>query len=673
MKPILLHTCLLFVSLGLWSCGKDQPQKPSPAPLAAPAGARLDTYEELAADMAATRHIKDGAGRAWLASGPASVRVRSRAAWTFGFEAGPGGIDEGGTVFFMVSPFWDWSLPQNLSLDRVGYTSVETWDALGDDDALVLEPSSLGSQLFAIKITGRALETGEKLRVSYGSQAAGSFADKYAEREAPFWFAVDGDGDGVRSIVVNSPTITITAGPPAQLLLHLPGTARPGETVRVTAALLDATGSSPVEFSGNLMIAGDARWPGLPERLEFTESGGGVVHFDFTLSGEAPEGVLRIGAAAVSDEDQGPRPLTALSNPMLISDSANRVLWADLHGHSNLSDGTGTPEDYYAYARDVAALDIVALTDHDHFGVRFLDAPANADLWLRIKRTAKAHNDPGLFTSLLAFEWTSWLYGHRHVVYFGDEGEIISTMDESTDDPAELWEALRGKPALTFAHHSAGAPIPTDWSFAPDPELEPVTEITSVHGVSEAMDAPLRIRGAQKGNFVRDVLDAGERLGFIGSGDSHDGHPGLAHLTSGTGGLAGILSEQNTRAGVRDALQRRACYATNGPRMLLFAELAGFQMGREMAVEQISDSSVLEVKLFGTTPITRLEVIRSGVIVASFDADAMEQSVDLPPDFAAAMTLESAGLKDLKSGEYVYLRAVQEGPGVAWSSAWFIR
>ena len=45
-----------------------------------------------------------------------------------------------------------------------------------------------------------------------------------------------------------------------------------------------------------------------------------------------------------------------------------RVLWADLHGHSAFSDGTGPPEDYFLYARDVAALDVAALTDHDHWG-----------------------------------------------------------------------------------------------------------------------------------------------------------------------------------------------------------------------------------------------------------------------------------------------------------------
>jgi len=32
---------------------------------------------------------------------------------------------------------------------------------------------------------------------------------------------------------------------------------------------------------------------------------------------------------------------------------------------------------------------------------------------------------------------------------------------------------LRGKQALTFAHHSAGGPIATNWAIPPDPELEP--------------------------------------------------------------------------------------------------------------------------------------------------------------------------------------------------------
>ena len=97
--------------------------------------------------------------------------------------------------------------------------------------------------------------------------------------------------------------------------------------------------------------------------------------------------------------------------------------------------------------------------------------------------------------------------------------DIISlgTGEPDFDTPAELWDSLRGEPALTIAHHSAGGPIAVDWSFAPDPVLVPITEIVSVHGSSESLDSPGAIYSPVPGNFVRDVLARGYRLGFVGS------------------------------------------------------------------------------------------------------------------------------------------------------------
>ena len=103
-----------------------------------------------------------------------------------------------------------------------------------------------------------------------------------------------------------------------------------------------------------------------------------------------------------------------------------------------------------------------------------------------------------------------------------------------------------------------GRPPQADEShFAPDPELEPVTEICSVHGSSEAPDSPSPIYDPLPGNYVRDALDRGYRLGFVGSGDSHDGHPGLVQLAGGNGGLAALLSPELTREGVYRALKAR--------------------------------------------------------------------------------------------------------------------
>src|SRR3989339_2261472 len=41
------------------------------------------------------------------------------------------------------------------------------------------------------------------------------------------------------------------------------------------------------------------------------------------------------------------------------------IYWGDVHGHSSLSDGKGSPDDYFTHARDVARLDFAILTDHD--------------------------------------------------------------------------------------------------------------------------------------------------------------------------------------------------------------------------------------------------------------------------------------------------------------------
>jgi hypothetical protein len=339
---------------------------------------------------------------------------------------------------------------------------------------------------------------------------------------------------------------------------------------------------------------------------------------------------------------------------MLVTEERPRILWGDLHGHSNFSDGTGLPEDYYRYARDVAALDVAVLTDHDHWGIPFLDeAP---DLWKEIQEKTQSFYEPGRLVTLEGFEWTNWIYGHRHVLHFGAGLEIRSSIDPAFDTPTELWDSLRGEPVLTVAHHSAGGPIAIDWSFAPDPELEPITEIVSVHGSSESADSPGGIYSPIPGNFVRDALARGYRLGFVGSGDGHDGHPGLAHLGNPSGGLAAILSEETTRESVLAALRARRCYATNGPRIVLDAELEGRPMG---SVLPASESGRLVVRVIAPDVLDRVDLVAGGQVIDS-----------IPGEERRAIVFEST-IKASGPGS-LYVRAVQKNGGAAWSSPFFL-
>ncbi len=622
------------------------------------ADAKVGTFEMLRDGLAQVPDPSDGGGRVELASaisldGPGAITAGRPARFELRYVAGPLGVAEGGMVFLQPSPFWDWSPPHTFAPTRSGYTEVST-----DAEGVELDTQTFES-VIAVTIRGRALEEGEAIDFVYGAGPAGALVDRYRERGAEISVAVDGDGDGFRKLVPIGARVDVGPGPPARIVVTAPTVVRPGEPFEAHAHVVDAIGNAgltgPGALSWSLARASDASPPdleGLPARTTIAagESAGAQV----ALVAPETAGVLRVTVTGGAELDG----IGGVSNPIIIHPTTPRVRWADLHGHSQLSDGTGTPDDYFAYARDVARLDVAALTDHDHWGLRFLDE--HPDMWDEIKRTVAAHHDPGEFVTVLGYEWTSWLHGHRHVLYFDDDGPVLSSMDPAYTSPAQLWDGLRGLPAMTFAHHSAGGPVSTNWAYGADPVLEPVTEVVSVHGSSEAADTPGRIYSPVNGNTVRDVLQAGIRFGFIGSGDSHDGHPGLTHLASpgGSGGLAALLTEEKTRAGVQDALRARRTYATNGHRIWLHVEIDGQPMGTVLpaAGDDAAPLQRLRVEVAGTAPIERIDLVRSGRVA----------TIPVEPD-QLEVTHERE-LPRLGRGEYHYVRVVQRDGQAAWSS-----
>jgi hypothetical protein len=650
---------VLGLALGVAIACQGEAPPATPAPAGPPKAKEGDPphalraqVDELRAGRDAPRHASDGAGRAWLESAE-DVRAGGLARFTIHFEPGPLGVAAGGYVRLTVPPFWNWSDPQMHAPLAPGFTTLASEPAERPATLVVADRGVL-----LARIEERPLVPGERLTFVYGAGEALARVDRYAERESVFWISVDGDGDGNAALVGDSPAVRVLAGPPAQLVLTLPSGAEIGDEVRLQAALLDGFGNAGVEFAGTLELVLAPTGLSGPTTIALKPGDRGLA--SVVLRAEAP-GVQRILGKALA---QGAPPeasgIIGESNPLEVGERVPRILWGDLHGHSNLSDGTGTPEDFYAYARDVAALDVAVLTDHDHWGMQPLDS--HPDLWERIRAATSAAYEPGRFVTLLGYEYTSWIHGHRHVLYFEDRGAIHSSLSEACESPLDLWAALRAEdvPALTFAHHSAGGPIPTNWDIAPDPELEPLTEIVSVHGSSEAMDSPGRIYSPVPGNFVRDALDKGYRFGFVGSGDGHDGHPGLTRLAAPSGGLVAILAEERNRPTVLQALRERRTYATNGPRMLLRAALGATRMGGSVAAPQDGAALLFFVRAVGTAPLRSIHVVRSGAIVAELDCqDAWDYSA-------------SVDLADLKAGEYVYARVVQADRGLAWSSPFYV-
>jgi hypothetical protein len=134
--------------------------------------------------------------------------------------------------------------------------------------------------------------------------------------------------------------------------------------------------------------------------------------------------------------------------------------------------------------------------------------------WQKVVKTAEAYNDPGDFTALIGFEWTSLVKGnnlHRNVIFRdGAEkaGQVVPMTTQApvgSTDPLDLYkwlenyEAKTGGSALALAHNgnlSNGLMFPIDAQYTgrkiddayvqQRAKWEPMYEVTQIKGDGEA-------------------------------------------------------------------------------------------------------------------------------------------------------------------------------------------
>ena len=280
-------------------------------------------------------------------------------------------------------------------------------------------------------------------------------------------------------------------------------------------------------------------------------------------------------------------------NPIVVEEKpSKRLYWGETHGHSGFSEGMGSIDGVYRFARDQARLDFMALTEHDYW---MDDAE-----WEELRRAAIQYNAPGEFLAFLAYEWTVHARhgGHHNIIYRTPEGrkrvprQEVQTLDElyevlhAENDPEDLL-------LIPHAHN------PGDWGLS-DARSERFVEIVSLHGTFEW--------------FGRKYLDEGFMVGFLGGSDDHMGHPGLRPLrrnptSDNFGGLLGLYATEKTNDAVFDAMRSIRGYATNGNRAILRVMLNGAEMGQEIAA---APQANVTGTIHGTAPIEELVLWKNG-------------------------------------------------------------
>ena len=191
-------------------------------------------------------------------------------------------------------------------------------------------------------------------------------------------------------------------------------------------------------------------------------------------------------------------PLLASGDPSIMADPQAKR-WHDM-----LRSGKGVD----------AAYEIIAAFSHG--SIPSLPVPgtkAYANAWQKNIQAAEEANDPGRFTALIGYEWTSNTGGnnlHRNVIY-RDNGDKAAQMEPYTtqkplgsDNPADLWkwmesyEEKTGGKLLAIAHNgnlSNGTMFPTVEAFGKKVDreyaeerikYERLFEVTQTKGTGEA-------------------------------------------------------------------------------------------------------------------------------------------------------------------------------------------
>ena len=139
----------------------------------------------------------------------------------------------------------------------------------------------------------------------------------------------------------------------------------------------------------------------------------------------------------------------------------------------------------------------------------FDDPSVQKSAWERIKSNTNKHYEPGKFTTLIAFEWTSMPQGqnlHRNVFFRDDTGPEIPFTSVDSDKPEDLWTYLEiqrnmGRQCFAIPHNGnvSNSLMYAPYTFDQGPVTvawakrraanEPVTEIIQTKGQSETHPA----------------------------------------------------------------------------------------------------------------------------------------------------------------------------------------
>ena len=292
----------------------------------------------------------------------------------------------------------------------------------------------------------------------------------------------------------------------------------------------------------------------------------------------------------------------------------HRAYFGNLHSHTGYSDGSDTPDRAFAHARDVAGLDFLALTEHNHRragtanGMRIAFHPSRyagprPDALLPVADRA---TDDGHFVALYGQEYSSISKGN-HVNVF-DVGAVIDDSEVSNgsfDTLLNTWLPnnldSEGLPPLLQLNHPWSSSSPNDIEYGRDDfqsDAEWIKKLDThaqlieiINGPSHRSGTGLRPQSISDREYRR-YLNLGFHLAPTANQDNH-----FRTWGSITDARTAVVSSELSKRGLLSALRARNVYATLDKNLRLIATVDGVLIGGVVAGKALGDVLAIEIAI----------------------------------------------------------------------------
>ena len=334
-----------------------------------------------------------------------------------------------------------------------------------------------------------------------------------------------------------------------------------------------------------------------------------------------------------------------------------KIYRGDTHRHTEFSmDGNndGSLLQTYRYAVDVASLDYLLASEHNHLG-----GPNNEYINWLLQQTVDVFSYAGAFQPYYGYERSiRYPAGHRNILFAKRGNPTLPMLPEevrSEQGAGRLYEYLRRYDGIAISHTSA-TNMGTDWRDN-DPEVEPLVEIFQGDRVSaEYEGAPLaansenitsQIGGFRPAGYVWNAWGKGYKLGVQAASDHLSTHYSYACT----------IAEEFTREGMMDAMKQRHSYGATDNIILDYRlETPDGTEHLQGDIVETEDGFELKIRIIGTTPLRQVDLIKN--------QQFLHTRQKLPQD--STFTFVDKGKQP--GEDYYYVRVVQEDDNVAWSS-----